>query len=443
MIKCFYCIVLWVLYMMIPPVFAEQGEPLTLEKSIEMALRSNLAICAAKEEVKRAEFSRKSSFCEFLPELSTTYSYTNSYFELDEDASLSKEGIGNIFMGSNDDYYDYYDFSITMEEAIYTGGALVNSYNRAKIGKDIAEVREDQTKQDIVLKVKEAYFAVLEAEKLKQLDDQAVKRIDSHVRRAREFYNAQMVPKNEVLEAEVQLAQAKQDLIRAGNRLDVAKSLFNTVLRREINKEVELEDILNYKPTAWKLNESTCMHIAYENRPELKELDLVIEDAKREVKFKKSRYHPNIILTGTYLKEGETPSVEGIESWNIKAVAKWTFWKWRKTLYQVQESMTRLARTRYEKEQNKDHVTLEVKESYLNVKEAEKNIAVTEKAIEQAEENFRISEERYKEHVGTSTEVLDAQTLLTQAKTNYYNVLGEYNIARARLVRSMGVVGLE
>jgi len=61
------------------------------------------------------------------------------------------------------------------------------------------------------------------------------------------------------------------------------------------------------------------------------------------------------------------------------------------------------------------------------------------KAIEQAEENFRINEERYKEHVATSTDVIDAQTLLTRSKSDYYNALSNYNIAMATLERSMGI----
>jgi outer membrane protein TolC len=83
---------------------------------------------------------------------------------------------------------------------------------------------------------------------------------------------------------------------------------------------------------------------------------------------------------------------------------------------------------------------MEIKYAYLILQEAEKQIAVSQKVIEQAEENFRISEERYKERISTSTEVLEAQTLLTKAKSEYANALGDYNINYARLQRAMGVI---
>jgi outer membrane protein len=74
------------------------------------------------------------------------------------------------------------------------------------------------------------------------------------------------------------------------------------------------------------------------------------------------------------------------------------------------------------------------------LQETESQIVVWQKVIEQAEENFRISEERYKERVATSTEVLEAQTLLTKAKSEYANALGDYNINYARLQRAMGII---
>jgi outer membrane protein len=94
-----------------------------------------------------------------------------------------------------------------------------------------------------------------------------------------------------------------------------------------------------------------------------------------------------------------------------------------------------LAKTRKAVE---DGIRLQVKRSILDLKQAEDKIPAAKKAIEQAEENLRVSEERYREQVTTSTEVLDAQTLLSQARMNYYNALYDHNLARAGLLRAIG-----
>ncbi|MDD5101342.1 MAG: TolC family protein, partial [Syntrophales bacterium] len=78
--------------------------------------------------------------------------------------------------------------------------------------------------------------------------------------------------------------------------------------------------------------------------------------------------------------------------------------------------------------------------AFLLLHEAAKQVQVAKKAIEQAEENFRINTERYREQVGTATDVIDAQSLLTKARSDHDNSLGDYNISRARLERAMGIV---
>jgi outer membrane protein TolC len=79
-----------------------------------------------------------------------------------------------------------------------------------------------------------------------------------------------------------------------------------------------------------------------------------------------------------------------------------------------------------------------VKDDYLNMQVAERNIRTAEKSIEQAEENLRMNEERYKYQVSTQTDVVNAVTLLAQARVNYYGALSDFNVAKAQLERAMG-----
>ncbi|MFB0521067.1 MAG: TolC family protein, partial [Desulfatiglandales bacterium] len=127
------------------------------------------------------------------------------------------------------------------------------------------------------------------------------------------------------------------------------------------------------------------------------------------------------------------------DNWTITLTAEWMFWEWGKTKHDVASASANLAKTKYLLQDIKDNIQLEVKDAYLNLREAEKNIHVAKTAVVQAEENFRMNEERYKQQVATSTDVLDAQTLLTQSRTNYFNALSEHNIAWARLERAMGI----
>jgi OMF family outer membrane factor len=85
-----------------------------------------------------------------------------------------------------------------------------------------------------------------------------------------------------------------------------------------------------------------------------------------------------------------------------------------------------------------DDIRLEVEKSYLDLKNAVEKIQVTKDAANQAEENLRIHKIRYEEGIGTSTDVVDAITLLTTAETNYYRAVYELRRAQAELQYAMG-----
>jgi len=135
---------------------------------------------------------------------------------------------------------------------------------------------------------------------------------------------------------------------------------------------------------------------------------------------------------------GTEPDLSDPSSWDIQAVATWNFWEWGRSHYGVKEKKSRLLQVRHQKEEIRDSIRLEVKQAFLKTRESEKNIVTVNEAVEQAKENFRISEERYKEQMATTTDVLDAQTLLSKTKTNYYNALYDYKISKAALYRAMG-----
>ena len=238
------------------------------------------------------------------------------------------------------------------------------------------------------------------------------------------------------------MAQARQYLIAAHNGLEVARAAFNTLLRRDMDEDVNLVEALEYVPMVVDVDRLT--EEAYQERPELKAAGLGIKSAKRGVGLAASGFFPQASIVFNYERQGDDYTVSGsrfepdADSWSVMGVARWKVWDWGKTVWGIGESKAKVFQAKCALEEIMDGVRLEVKQTSLSVIEAEKNIQVAETAVSQAEENFRINEERYKGQVATSTEVLDALTLLVQARTNYYSALSNYNIAKARLARAIG-----
>jgi len=413
------------------------ADVLTLEESIKIALERSLSVKSAEQEIKAKEFQERSSRADFFPKLSTSYTYTR----LDEDTvNDAKDSV--LTKEFSPLQTDTYEFNVTATQPLFTGWSLTTLRELASLGVDTAKIKKEAVIEDLVLNVKEAYFGILKAEKLEKVAIQAEEQLEAHLRVAQAFYDVGIIAKNELLQTGVQMAQARQDLIRATNLVEITRSVFNKLLRRGLDKKVKIEDILDYHPVELTLDQ--CMEWAELNRPEIKELSLNVMSAEKGVEFSKSSYYPSVNLIGNYQRRaddallGSDPG-EDVDSWTIILKGEWAFWEWGKTRHDVAATRARLAKVKYLLKDIKDNIQLEVKKAHLYLTEAEKSIQVARTAVVQAEENFRMNEERYKQQVATSTDVLDAQTLLTQARTNYFNALSEHNTAWARLERAMGI----
>jgi len=287
----------------------------------------------------------------------------------------------------------------------------------------------------MVLLVHEAYFNVLKAGRFLDVAEEAVGLLEALVRVAQDFYDVGMIPKNDLLKAEVELANIRQGRVKAANAVALAEAAFNISLRRDIDAPVSLVDLLEYKP--FGRTQQECFDDANVNRLELKMLDTRIDQAERAVSLARSPFYPTVGIFGSFRWE-DGGFIPDPEVWSAGAVAKWTLWDWGKTYSNVQAARATMNRARNEEIRLRDGIKLEVKRAYLSLREAEANISVAEKSIEQAGENYRITEEQYKASMTTSTEVLDAQTQLSQARLNYYSALSDYNIELARLRKATG-----
>ncbi|GMQ79694.1 MAG: TolC family protein [Thermodesulfobacteriota bacterium] len=407
----------------------ELVEIFTLKQTIESAVKANLGLKSSKEETAAALAVKKAQRTQFFPTLSTLYQYDR----VDE---------GIIFGGIEFSSDTEYRFITSFSQPIFTGFSLLRQYDIAKLGLDRAQVKEQLVRQDIILDAKNAYFQLLQTQKLHDIAQKTVVQIRAQKEVADNFYQVGMTPLNDLLQAQVELANVKQELIVAKNNMNNAESNFNILLRRPINMPVVLKDILDYSPFEETLE--YCLSETEKNRFEIKIAGMEIEIAQKELQLAKKDYYPTVNLEGSYFKIGTEPDARGglgildPSGWTITAVAKWNFWEWGRTIYGVKEKHSRLSQAQLKKKELLDNIHLEVRTAYLRTQEAERAIKTVEKAIEQAKENFRINQERYKEQIATQTDVLIAQTLLSRTMTNYYNALYAFKISKATLYRAIG-----
>ncbi len=428
---CFYCFLFTFLWVQ-GTLAAEEIEssPLSPQQVVQIALDANLDVKASSKETEAAEYAKKRSRTNFYPNLNATYQYKRNEKE-----------ISSPFLGVITPEEEY-TLVASITQPLFSGFSITNQYKMAELNFDRTKANKKLVRQNVALEATKAYFEILKAEKLLSVSKETVTQVSVQTDVVNNFYQVGMSPLNDLLESQVLLADAKQQVVLASSNLETARAYMNVLLRRPIRQAIEVVDMLDYKPFEFDLD--ICISTALEKRIELKMSDIEIELAEKDIQLSKRTYYPALSLQGNYYRLGTEWDVSGGEgivdedTWDIRAIASWNFWDWGKSSYGVREKKSRRSQATLNRSKIEDGIQFSVTQAYLTMQTSEKNITTIETAIGQARENVRINEERYKEQVATSTDVLTAQTLLFRTMNNYYRALYDFQIAKASLYREMG-----
>ncbi len=407
----------------------------SLTQVIDMATSNNALIKASIESLKASQEAETSSFTDFLPKFSAEYGYRGL-----KDAPVIK-GFGGPGDEIVADHKELYNWNITVLQPLFTGFALTNKHKKAELDIKLEEIEKEKVIIDIIEEAKIAYFKVLLAQSFMSVANETVKNLTSHKNNAKKFYNQGIMPYNDLLRAEVALANAIQKREKIAASVKIATSALNIVIDKEFDSNTDVYDI--DKIPSVSMDFDMLIKQAMTNRPELKEIDVLIKQLGCGIKMAKSQYYPQVGLMLQYREQGDSPTTDNNEHANrfnaiLSVNAKWTFFEWGKTKASVSKIKHEKQKIIEQLRDIKNKIKLDTRNAYLNLNVAKKNIKTAKGSLSQAKENWRITNVQYKQQVATSTEVLDARTFLTRAETNYYRALYGYMIFFAKLNNAIG-----
>ncbi len=412
--------------------YGNSGDVLDLNSAVNEAISNNTLIKEAILKEKASVEVKKSATADFFPKFSFSYSYTH-LVESPEAYFLNQA----FPFGPKNDFY----WSVGFNQPIFLGYALRIKKKMAEVGIDIKKIERDMAILDVSLMAKVAYFQVLLARREVEIEKEAVKKLGSHKKDAKNFFKEGIIPRNDLLKSEVALSYAKENLERAKSNLKVAISNLNRILRRDLNEKTDVKDVTDvvYK----NFDIEVLYREAVKNRPELKLLRNYIKESNLKIRLSKSFYYPQVFLFGKYEQRGDNfgatnNDYQNYNNFYLGVGLKWNFYQWGKKKAEVAKSVYERNSLLEKIRGIKDMVLLDVKRAYEDLNVSKKNIVTAKEALKQSEENFRITNLRYREGLTNSTEVLDAEEYLTKAKANYYRALYGYEIAMAKLFRAIG-----
>ena len=429
---------LLVFYIASASLFAQNAN-LTLKQSLEIGIKNSKDLIISKAKLVSSDAQVSAANSQMLPQLSFTANYTRL-------SNVPPFEVALPFLPQpivvSPTILDNYNLRLSLQQPLFTGFRLLSLKNAAKSNYNASRTDYSKSINEVAWKIQNGFWNYYRAQLNVNVFNENLAQIKQHLDDTKNFLANGVATKNDLLKLEVQYSNVKLQKIDVENQLDIARAAFNQAigLPLEANTQIDPEQI---KVEQSDLNYQNLLAEANENRNEIKSLEFRLNASTDLLKAAEAGWYPSIFLTGDYMynkpNQRFLPAINQFkDTWDVGVTLSWSLWNWGYTSSQTTVAEQNKIETETSLSQLKDAINIEVYQNYLVFKRSYDKVEVSKLGVQQAEENYRIIQEKYNTQVASSTDLIDAETSLLQAKTNYNNSLTEYELAKVQLDKSVG-----
>jgi outer membrane protein len=322
--------------------------------------------------------------------------------------------------------------------AIFTSGQVSNAVAGARVGSAATALLEQAGERDLRLAVAKAYFDVLRCERALGVFADAVQSLEAHVRDLHNFAAQGLVPRTDVLAAELLLADMRQQQVQAGNRTELARASYNRRLGRSLDTLVKLDE-----PSTESRSQPNAMLATLlatgEEREEILALQGKAEAMRYRAKAARAAALPVVLVGGGYVRI-DTDSQPSQGSWFAAATVRWRIFDGGKAVADSDRYRMDARAADDRAAEARGLVALDIRRAWLSVRDAHDRLIVAQAAMASADENLSVNRDRFRQGVGTSTSVLDAERDRSSARLRFYMARYDGAYADIDLKRSAGLL---
>ncbi|MDC0932835.1 TolC family protein [Arcobacteraceae bacterium] len=384
-----------------------------INQAIDTAIENNYSLKQQQYILDESGLNLDSSYSGYKPKLDLNYTFNNRNKlvsgQIKKDSSVTATISYNLFNGFMDKY------NIDAKENLFASSKLTY----------------EASKQDLILEVKSKYINYLLSQKTTQTANEAVKLYEKQYNDSSNFFDQGLIAKNELLEVEVQMLQATQNLQNAKADEKISKYELENKLGSKILDEVE----------SIELDESISFEKSnIENRSELKALELVSNSYTNIAKANQSGYMPSVDASFSVNKYGESVSptnrTDYPSSQNVGTIElNWNLYNGNSDNTAVMINRKKAKQYKMQLEDLKQEINLQYQNANEQLEVSKLNLKTATKALETSKLNYEIVLDKVQEGLSSNKDLIDANYLLTQSKQNYFSAYYNRYLAIATLQR--------
>lgn len=318
---------------------------------------------------------------------------------------------------------------------VYTGGRITAAIAAADAGVRASQHERLRTEQAVKLEVAEAWLNVLRARQADIAARSHLAALEAHAADVDQLARQGLAARSDVLSVAVARADAQQRVTQAGHAVTLAGAAYNRLLGRPFESAVELAE--PPLPEGARPALERLVAEARERRPEMALLGAHAEATDREADLERAGTRPQVALSGALVHEDNRYRVNQ-DLAQVAIGVQWEIFDGGVRTARVDAAAARARAVRDRQADAASLIELEVHREWLAVEDAGQRLDTARTARAQADENLRVARDRYRNGVGTHTEVLDAEALRSLSDSNHLNAHYDLHLARYRLRKAVG-----
>ena len=419
------------------------SEQLTLNQCIKLALEQSPSMRMAALDLKTAEFDVADARANYWPQINASGQYR---FSEEIDFGWERQN---------------YDASLNASYTLWDHGRREAGLAQARLSERRVQSDYENSKQSLIYSVTEAYYALLEAEKLIDVNDKLLEISEGNVEKVTAFQEAGRSIPADVAAARVQQANDELAIINAQNNLELARARLASLMGLDPGTPIGVvdEDASLVSPDSDRMFELPVLLMqevsledslaeAMEKRPEMVRLRISLASLEWSLKLARLDRWPVItaeygynVQVDDYLRDRD--NFKEYRDWS--AVARVSFPIFDGGVSKRREESAEIALQQMEESMSERErsIKLEVQQAYLNLERAKKSLEIAKEQVIDATESLNVTQGRYEQTMVIFLEVLSAQARYAQALTNQVRAFYDLKITQKALEKAVGTLKVE
>lgn len=439
-----------------------QEQTLTLDECRDLAIKNNKELQISGAKVDVGANNQKAAFTKYFPQLSAEGMYMRNSKDLnllDMDAISSSVGsslgslsqlpaVSEVMQNVNDiqhiDIKNIWVGGVSLVQPVFMGGKIVTYNQITQYAKDLAKSMNNQQLQDVIYKTDETYWQVISLVNKKKLADAYVDLLRKTDHDITAMIAEGIATEADGLSVKVKLNEAETAQTKVDNGLALSKMLLAQICGLPLDKPMTLadENMNNFPSKSADTEINADVNEVFNNRNELKSLDLATKIYKKKERIVLAEMLPNLALTANYLisnpnlYNGYKKDFSGM--FNVGLVLQVPLSGWWEGTYKRNAARAETNIAQLQLMDAREKIELQVNQSVYKVNEANKRLIASNKNMENAEENLRHANLGFEEGVIPALNLMQAQTAWMSAKSSLIDAQIDVKLTNVYLTKAMG-----